>query len=294
MNRYWCALILSSLVPTLLRAADSFTWVGVRSPVKFSAEDSVTKLSVKIGKFVALPNEKEWEHVIANVHGKFPNARPWVTLAVGELPEPSATAPSPEAHAAFIQQMEKLGVDVYLEVWPKKADVAVLIDTWLGRFKRYKNVRGFGVDLEFYKPAVDDATAKAWDEKIKSYGADYRLFLKHWLIKQMPPTYRGKGDIIFICTGSEGPLPELNDTFSEWAAHFSPSACAFQIGYPADEDGMDGKNDKGWWALKDPIKNWGDTLLARTKANNPKQQLGLLWVCVKSGKTYNVGWDLTK
>jgi hypothetical protein len=287
-------LALVSVLATATYAADSFTWVGVRSPVKTSAEDGVTKLGVKIGKFVVLQTDDEWKNVMANVTGKFPGARPWVTLAVGELPEPSATTQSVEAHEAFVQLMDKQGVDVYLEVWPKKTDVGGLIDTWLGRFKKYKNVRGFGVDLEFYKPTVDDATAQAWDEKIKAHNPEYRLFFKHWLIKQMPPTYRGKGDLIFICTGSEGTLDELNDTFAKWAAHFSPHACAFQIGYPADEDGMDGKNDKGWWKLKDPVKDWGQMLLEKTKGNDPKQQLGLIWVCTKSGKTYNQGWDLTK
>jgi hypothetical protein len=83
----------------------------------------------------------------------------------------------------------------------------------------------------------------------------------------------------------------LNTDFAQWAAHFAPSACAFQIGYPADEDGMDGKNTGGWWRLQDPIKDWGQALLA--KINNPQQELGLLWVCAKSGKSYNAKWDLT-
>src|SRR6185436_19304775 len=52
------------------------------------------------------------------------------------------------------------------------------------------------------------------------------------------------------------------------------------------------KNTSGWWKLQDPIKNWGDSLLA--KIGNPEQEIGLLWVCVKSGKSYNAHWDLTK
>ena len=108
----------------------------------------------------------------------------------------------------------------------------------------------------------------------------------------MPPTYRGKGDMIFINTSSEAEVDALNTEFARWAAHFAPSACAFQIGYPADEDGMDGKNTTGWWKLSDPIKDWGQSLIQ--KIESPKQEIGLLWVCVKSGKTYNTKWDLTK
>lgn len=84
----------------------------------------------------------------------------------------------------------------------------------------------------------------------------------------------------------------MNADYTKWAEHFAPSACAFQIGYPADEDGMDGKNTTGWWKLKDPIKDWGNSLLAGIK--HPKQEIGILWVCVKSGKTYNAKWDLTQ
>src|SRR6185436_6132179 len=104
--------------------------------------------------------------------------------------------------------------------------------------------------------------------------------------------YRGKGDLIFIDTSSEASVEELNAAYASWAAHFAPSACAFQIGYPADEDGMDGSNATGWWKLPDPIKDWGNSLLS--KIDHPTQEIGILWVCVKSGKTYNAKWDLTR
>jgi hypothetical protein len=169
--------------------------------------------------------------------------------------------------------------------------VVELINEWLGKLKHHKSVRGFGIDLEYFS-RVDDATAKAWDEAIKAHNPEYRMLLKHWEQAYMPPAYRGKGDIIFINTSSEATVEALNEEYARWAAHFAPSACAFQIGYPADEDGMDGKNDKGWWTLSNPIKDWGTSLMA--KLTEPRQEIGLLWVCVRSGKTYNTGWDLTR
>jgi DNA-binding beta-propeller fold protein YncE len=84
----------------------------------------------------------------------------------------------------------------------------------------------------------------------------------------------------------------LNSGFVSWANHFTPAACAFQIGYPADEDGMNGSNTNGWWKLKDPIKDWSAMLLS--KITNTNQELGILWVCAKSGKTYNADWDLAR
>lgn len=272
--------------------AASAKWTGVRSPVKASAEDGVTKLGIKIGKFIPLENEAEWANVIANVHGKFPGSRPWVTLGVGEVPEaPAATA---EQQEKALDALERLGVDVYLELWPRKTtDVLAAIDTWLGKYKARASVKGVSIDLEFYKGAgATDDEARAWDERIKSHGAGYRMILKHWDQKNMPKTYRGKGDIIFVNTSSEADVAALNAEYVKWAAHYAPSAVAFQIGYPADEDGMDGSKEKGWWTLKDPIKDWGDALLA--KIPDSSQEIGLIWICVKSGKTYNQGWDLTK
>jgi hypothetical protein len=285
------ALFLGFLAAVPAHAGAIAKWSGLRNPCKVSAGDGVVKLDAKIGKFMELSYE-EWRRAIFNVNRRFPGSRPWVTLAVGELPEKSAVALTPEQDEEFLARMDQLGVDVFLEVWPGKSDVPAAIDHWLGKFKPHRSVRGFGVDLEYYRPVVDDATAKAWDEKIKRHDPSYRLFLKHWRADHMPPTYRGNGDVIFICTSSEASVEFLTAEFAKWADHFAPSACAFQFGYPADEDGMDGKNTTGWWTLKDPIKDWGAAILSRIA--DPKQEIGLLWVCVKSGKSYNADWDLTE
>jgi hypothetical protein len=270
-------------------SAATLKWSGMRNPCKVSAEDGVTKLGAKIGKFTTL-GRKEWAQAIFNVNNRFQGSTPWATMAVG--PVPDAAPITAEAQEDFLQYMGDLGVDVFLEIYPRKTnDVVAEIDRWLGRFKQHKAVKGLGIDLEYYK-RVEDATARAWDEKIKSHNAGYRMFLKHWEEGFMPPSYRGAGDLIFINTSSEASVEALNAEFVKWGAHFAPSACAFQIGYPADEDTMEGKNTGGWWKLQDPIKNWGDSLLA--KMTNSQQEVGLLWVCVKSGKSYNANWDLTK
>ena len=269
--------------------AAAFKWTGMRNPCKASAEDGVTRLGTKIGKFLPLQND-EWAQAIFNVNNRFQGSTPWTTVAVG--PVPDAVTPAPETQDALLAHLEKLGVEVFLEIYPHKTnDVSEQINHWLGRFKRHPCVKGLGVDLEYYK-RVDDAAAKAWDEAIKAHHPHYRLFLKHWEQGYMPPNYRGKGDIIFINTSSEASVEALNAEFSQWAAHFAPSACAFQVGYPADEDAMDGRNTGGWWRLQDPVRNWGESLLA--KISRPEQDLGLLWVCVKSGKSYNAHWDLTR
>jgi hypothetical protein len=287
-----CLLALLNLLTVGVARAAEYRWTGMRNPCKQSAEDGLDtkQLGKKIGTFLKLTGGALWSQTIFNVNNKFPGSNPWVTWAVGDVRD--AQSLSDEEHERCLDEMDSLGVEVFLEVSPNRNDdVSAKITEWLNKLSHHHCVKGLGVDLEFYK-RVDDETAKTWDEQIKAVNSSYRLFFKHWEEGFMPPTYRGAGDLIFINTSSEATVDELNDGFAAWAKHFAPSAVAFQIGYPADEDGMDGDKTKGWFALKDPIKEWGDELLA--KIGDTKQEIGLLWVCAKSGKTYNSVWDLTE
>lgn len=275
-------------------APKTYAWTGTWHFTRTSAADGITALDIKIGKNVTLPNNSAYLQAIYNVNNRFPGSGAFTTLAVGELTKltPAAQSLTEIEQESYLTTMDKMGVVVFIELFPfKKADVSKEIDFWLGKYKHHKSVMGVGIELEYYHKATD-SMAKAWDEKVKSHGTGYRLFLRHYDPSYMPPTYRGKGDLLFIDDASEGTREELNKGFANWAKRFAPTACAFQIGYPADEDGMDGSSATGWWKLKDPIKQWGDELLAL--AANPNQQLGLIWVTVKSGKSYHQSWDLTK
>lgn len=282
--------------------ANGFKWTGAWQPSRKSATDGITKLSIKIGNFITLPDKESLAQVIFNVNNKFPGSKPWITWAVGDLSRltPAGESLSLQKHEEYLTYMDQLGVVVFLEIFPFKAnaakgieqtDVPGAIDEWMNKFKQHPCIVGFGVDLEYYDKATDSA-AKVWDEKLKAHYSSYRLFLRHYNKDYMPPAYRGKGDLIFIDHASEGTVEELSKGFADWANHFSPTACAFQLGYPADEDGMNGSNNLGWWKLKDPVKDWGNAILPMV--NNASQELGLVWVTAKSGKTYNANWDLTK
>jgi hypothetical protein len=293
MRRMLCALALfmATLFASLGFAAE-FVWTGMRNPCKQSAADGLdsSQLGKKIGAFITLADKSEWAQVVFNVNNRFPESKPWVTWAVGAVRD--ATSLTDAQHEEYLDHMDALGVVVFLELSPNRGDdVPALIDAWLAKLKHHPCVKGLGVDLEFYQPA-DDAMAQEWDEQIKRINPDYRLLLKHWEQRFMPPSYRGRGDLIFINTSSEATPDALNEEFAEWTRHFAPSAVAFQIGYPSDEDGMDGNSAKGWWTFDDPIRDWGRALLA--KIGETDQEIGLLWVCVKSGKTYNADWDLTR
>jgi hypothetical protein len=291
MSAFLRAFIIIVLSAGSVSAAE-IAWTGMRNPCKQSGEDGLNEkqLSKKIGKFILLEDAGEWAQAIFNVNNRFPGSKPWATWGVGEIRD--AQSLSDAGNEAYLNEMDRLGVEIFLEIAPaKKADVARQLEMWIGKLKHHKCVKGASVDLEYFTPATDEL-AQAWDETLKNANPNYRLMLKHWEERFMPPTYRGKDDLIFANTSSEASVEALNAEFAKWAQKFHPSAVAFQIGYPSDEDGMDGKATTGWWKLNDPIKDWGTSLLAGIKTGD--QQIGLLWVCVKSGKTYNAKWDLTK
>lgn len=278
----------------------SYRWAGVWIPMRVSAGDGVTKLDTKIGRFIHFDEARSYVNAVQNAHQKFPGASAWATWVVSDLSHaiPSGTNLTLAQHDAYLSAMDEKGIDVYLEVFPMKGDervpardAAVEIEQWLSRLKHHRCVAGVGIELEYFGKATDSLAA-AWDGVIKRHNPAYRMFLRHYSKDYMPPTYRGKGDLIFICDASESTIPELNGAFANWANHFSPTACAFQIGYPADEDGMDGSNKTGWWRLQDPIRDWGNSILPLIR--NQSQELGLIWVTAKSGKGYHQKWDLTK
>jgi hypothetical protein len=287
--------IRDTAIPNEKHAGAFYKWTGAWQPSRISAADGITALDIKIGKFINLPKE-ELAQVIFNVNNQFPGSRPWAFWAVGDMSglTPAHNGLTDAEHEAYLNYMDLLGVAVFLEIFPsKKASTNVLtdMDHWLGKFKHHRSVAGFGIDLEYYEKA-SDAAAKAWDEKIKSHNPAYRLFIRHYDPGFMPPTYRGKGDLIFADFASEATVADLSKGFAAWANRFAPTACAFQIGYPADEDGMNGSNTLGWWKLKNPVSDWGNMILTQIK--NPGQELGLIWVTAKSAKTYHKSWDLTK
>jgi hypothetical protein len=286
--------LLATYIKTLAQSP-AYKYTGAWQPSRISAADGITALDIKIGRFINLPKEK-LAHVIFNVNNRFPGSKAWSFWAVGDMTDltPRHNGLTDEQHEAYLTYMDQLGVDVFLEIFPSrrsKTDVSKEIDHWLGKFKHHKSVVGLGIDLEYYEKA-SDASARAWDEKIKSHNPAYRMFLRHYDPGFMPPNYRGKGDLIFVDFASEATVEDLSKGFAAWANRFAPTACTFQIGYPADEDGMNGSNTLGWWKLKDPIEEWGNMILSQVR--NPGQELGLIWVTARSGKTYHKNWDLTK
>ncbi|MEM5947554.1 hypothetical protein WKV44_03250 [Spirochaetia bacterium 38H-sp] len=171
----------------------------------------------------------------------------------------------------YLTAFDKAGIKVFLQVEPGDADVGELIKIVLDAYALHPSVIGFGVDVEWLSPGgtdgwgrkVSDKEAEQWEELVKSYNSEYRLFLKHWDNRWMPPTYRG--DIIFV-NDSQGfsTLPSMKEEFLSWAEYFYPNPVAFQIGYDADR--------QIWEKLGDPMQ------LGAKLAEKVKQELSLYWV----------------
>ncbi len=178
-----------------------------------------------------------------------------------------------DKHESYLSFFDKSGVKVFLQVEPAHADVPVLIDLVLSRYKHHECVIGFGIDVEWNREAenpewgvrVTDKQAEMWEKQVKSHDQKYRLFLKHWDRNWMPPRYRG--DIVFVSDSQIFQnFEEMLDEFAEyWAAYFVPNTVFFQIGYPSD---------RFWWQkMENPPGEMGQAIAERVSQN-----CGIFWV----------------
>lgn len=153
------------------------------------------------------------------------------------------------------------GFKIWLQVEPGNASVEELITLVLNKYKHHPCVIGFGVDVEWYKSVdqpdgeqVTDEIAQKWLGLIHEINSDYKLFLKHWLIKKMPQSERN--DIVFIDDSQMfDSMEQMVSEFEEWGEHFAPAKVGFQFGYDAD---------KKWWSkFNDPVSTISEDILNR-------------------------------
>ena len=230
------------------------------------------------------PGPEYWASVAEQMAAKFLNAKPaaiWIVgildgkgtyLSFGCKPEdPNIRCGYVDINEQTLTLFDERGVDVWLQVEPGNASVDELIDIVLNQYKHHPSVVGFGIDVEWYKSTVGpegqpvtDEEAKRWVEKVRAHSLNYRLFLKHWDQKWMPPTER---DGIFFVDDSQQfqSFDHMINEFTEWGQTFAPAPVGYQYGYPADK--------AVWENLGDPPKDIGQTLLDKI----PNTQ-GLFWV----------------
>jgi hypothetical protein len=207
------------------------------------------------------PGAEYWAQVAQEMAANFPDTQPQGVWIVGELSGNGTDLNFPvETDNPFIQDgryddneaaltlFDDLGIYVWLQIEPGNAPVEELIHHVISRYRQHPAVLGVGIDVEWYQSseypegkAVTDAEAQAWVKAVRSYGSDYRIFLKHWLVEKMPPTQR---DGIVFVDDSQGfaSLTEMVTEFEAWGQAFTPAPVAFQFGYPSDQ---------AWWSELD-------------------------------------------
>jgi hypothetical protein len=234
------------------------------------------------------PNCEEWIKAMLKMSSYFNGSTPCAIWIVGSLSDRQGCRlffPSEgksydhiiftqeDVHETYLTCFDQAGIKLFLQVEPGNADVDTLIDLVLNRYKQHPCVIGFGIDVEWHRESerkgwgipVTDIQAKAWEQKVKNYNPDYKLFLKHWDRDWMPPTYRG--DIIFVSDSQQlKNLEEMVAEFSEyWADYFKPNPVYFQIGYGSDR--------KWWKDFETPPKAIGEAI-----TNKVEQETGIFWV----------------
>jgi hypothetical protein len=269
-----CLLMTQAAGPAPAEGGGKVVWAGVRS----------SQYGIK-----PFPAPGGWLKAMEAMKGHFPGSSPAAIWIVGQMTKdrrtmhlffPSGGKEVPHVafeptdnHEAYLDAFDKAGVKVFLQVESADADMETLIDLVLSRYKHHPSVIGFGVDVEWYRIAdtpetgtkVDDATAKRWEARVKSHDPAYRLFLKHWDVAWMPPTYRG--DIVFVDDSQIFKSMEemVREFQTGWAPAFYPNTVVFQIGYGPD---------KPWWSkLAVPPRDLGTAIAAGVK-----QDLGIIWV----------------
>lgn len=179
-----------------------------------------------------------------------------------------------DQNEAFLTMCDKKGYAVYLQVEPGDSDLPSLAEAVMKKYAHHSSLRGFGVDVEWYKPygtdgwgiPFTDELAQEIDMRIKKINKHYRYFLKHWDERWMPPSYRS--DIIFVNDSQmHYSLESMKKEFEQWADFFSANSVYFQIGYESDS--------KLWSMYANPVKELGEFIVQDLPSS---QEIGIIWV----------------
>ncbi len=218
------------------------------------------------------PGPEYWAAVGEAMAARFPGATPQAVWIIGgiygdgtylnfpcQAEDPLIHCGVIDMNEAYLDLFDERGIQVWLQVEPGKADMDEVIDLVLTQYRHHRCVIGFGVDVEWYQTPlgsegvpISDEVAAAWVRAVRAHDRDYRLFLKHWEIAWMPPTYRD--GLVFINDRQQfDSFDSMIAYFKEWGDHFAPAPVGYQFGYPSDTP---------WWSqLQDPPGEIGRAIL---------------------------------
>ena len=257
------------------------TWAGCRrsdygwKEAMFKREPSAEEWIEYAGRMAAeyegsIPS---FVWIVGSITGNEGAQRCSVNFPVGRKIDGVEDFPA-DMNKAFLDMCDEKGYAVWLQVEPGDCDLVELAKATMEYYKDHKCVKGFGVDVEWYKTQgtngygtkITDELAQAIDEAVKSVSPRFTVFLKHWDSNWMPPTYRS--DIIFVNDSQYfDSLDKMKSFFTAWANNYYPNAVMFQIGYPADYD--------VWGQHENPKGELGAILAEDVKED---QHVGIIWV----------------
>ncbi len=261
---------------------NGINWAGLRSSPYGFEQDNTGK---------SFPSVSNFDTYASKMAANYPGSKGAFVWIVGVVEETTwncnlnlplknikldkVSGEKKDKNVDFLQMASQKGYDVWLQVESGDADICEMAWLILNRYKNYPCVKGFGVDVEWYKPEgtngygtkITDETAEKLNKIAKMVNPNYTVFLKHWDSRWMPESYRS--DLIFV-TDSQGlrSLDNYKKAMERWASNFSKNPVFLQIGYDRDEE-------KVWGALENPTKDLGTYISQDFINSNP---IGIIWV----------------
>lgn len=181
----------------------------------------------------------------------------------------------------YLSAFDRAGYSVWLQVEPGNADIVALATEVMTHYKDHPCVKGFGIDVEWYKPAgtggygtpLSDSEVDAVLAAVRDIDPNYTVFVKHWDEEWLPQAKEG---LIFVndsqgfrkpkMSVKEG-LANMREEFSAWAEKYAPYPVMFQIGYDVDKT--------LWNSFSDPATDLGQFLADGCSFGN---DIGIIWV----------------
>ena len=176
----------------------------------------------------------------------------------------------------YLTAFDKAGYDVWLQVESGYVDIEQLATIVMTQYRHHPCVKGFGIDVEWYKNTtdgedgtpLDDETAEKIDRAVKKINPAYSVFVKHWDQDFLPPEYRGvNNDMIFV-TDSQyfSSLKEMSEYYTSWAEYYAPNPVFFQIGYEGKKNNWKdpdeiGSDERLWRTFEKPLQGLGQFIL---------------------------------
>ena len=200
---------------------------------------------------------------------------------------PNVVGSDVDMYEDYLTAMDNAGYSVWLQVESAEADLVELAKEVMNHYKHHPSVKGFGIDVEWYKwrtretegkngqirlrnsgDVLETAEARRVLTAIQAINSEYTVFVKHWDERYLPEAAPG---FIYV-NDSQGfsSLSRIADEFADWAESYPDNPVMFQIGYERD-DGI-------WGNMENPAKELGEAIIEECDDRGLTNPIGIIWV----------------